>query len=61
MPLVFLSVIDAMYPRLVSSAATKYSPETPALIPLIFSFSVTSYSSNILILQKNLFFPDIQV
>ena len=29
-PLVLRNVIDAILPRLVSSAATKYSPEIPA-------------------------------
>ena len=35
-PLVFFNVTEAMYPLLDSSAATKYSPDTPAKIPEIF-------------------------
>lgn len=49
-PFVFLKVIEAMYPRLDSSAATKYSPETPdktvfnfSLLDIIFFYS-TSYT-----------------
>jgi len=41
-PRVFLNVIDAMYPRRESSAATKYSPAMPHSVPDSFGAFVSA-------------------
>jgi hypothetical protein len=38
MPFVFFNVIEAIYPLLDNSAATKYSPEIPANMPFLIFF-----------------------